>query len=268
MIIKRPLHAITLSTALVAFGTQADVESPSVPVSRYVSAVAEPTSTQRDVLNSIIDVSFPERVTLVGQAVEYVLPPYGYRLEVDDETSASQLVLLTLPLPDPHRTLGPITVRDVLDVLGGESFELTINPVRRTIEYRLKEGYEDYISEEDIEIATLEWQLASDSIQRSSQRHPLSASRHDRQYGPVTSGDTLSQIAQRFSLNGLTLDQAVAAIYDRNPQAFLNGNMNHLRVGAKLVIPMFRRGQALSPSKATRLVEQHHQAWTTQKASK
>ena len=55
-------------------------------------------------------------------------------------------------------------------------------------------------------------------------------------YGPVSSGETLSLIAQRLSQNGGDARTMMAAIYRINPHAF-GDSMNMLREGAVLQIP-------------------------------
>jgi pilus assembly protein FimV len=57
-------------------------------------------------------------------------------------------------------------------------------------------------------------------------------------YGPVRGGETLSQIAQRTRpSSGVSTHQMTQALFRHNPQAFINGNINLLRKGARLAIP-------------------------------
>jgi len=52
----------------------------------------------------------------------------------------------------------------------------------------------------------------------------------------VTRGDTLWGIANRYTADGLTVNQTMLAIFEANPQAF-EGNINALSAGASLRIP-------------------------------
>ncbi len=53
----------------------------------------------------------------------------------------------------------------------------------------------------------------------------------------VRRGDTLSAIVNRQAYSGVTMQQAMLAILDANPQAFTGGNINQLRAGAELRLP-------------------------------
>ena len=64
----------------------------------------------------------------------------------------------------------------------------------------------------------------------------------------VRSGDTLTRIAQRYFTPGAapSVDNFVQALFDLNPQAFIDGNINLLRAGALLQLP----AQANTPEPA------------------
>lgn len=53
----------------------------------------------------------------------------------------------------------------------------------------------------------------------------------------VRTGDTLSQIAAELTGQGVSLNQAMAAIYEANPDAFIKGSIHLLKNGAELRLP-------------------------------
>ncbi len=55
----------------------------------------------------------------------------------------------------------------------------------------------------------------------------------------VKSGDTLSGIAQRIENRGVGLWAAVDAIFEANPNAFINNDINLIKLGSTLTIPSF-----------------------------
>ncbi len=67
----------------------------------------------------------------------------------------------------------------------------------------------------------------------------------------VQRGDTLGRIAGAVRPEGISLDQAMVAIYRANPQAFI-GNMNLVREGTTLAIPDRSAMAAIEPAEAVR----------------
>ena len=56
-------------------------------------------------------------------------------------------------------------------------------------------------------------------------------------YGPVQRGETLWPIAKKLKPSGITTRQMAMALLRAYPQAFIDGNVNQLRAGARLTIP-------------------------------
>jgi len=82
-----------------------------VQVGRYSSARPVPTEDQVNLLSALVTVRFPETVATVGQAMDQLLGPSGYRLASDSVAEPGRATLLALPLPEPHRSLGPMPLR-------------------------------------------------------------------------------------------------------------------------------------------------------------
>lgn len=80
--------------------------------------------------------------------------------------------------------------------------------------------------------------------------------------GPVAAGQTLWSIAYAWRPDtGLTMNQVMLAILDRNPQAFIDGNVNRLRRGAELTMPDQAEVGALSTTEADRRMRVQMQSW-------
>lgn len=71
-------------------------------------------------------------------------------------------------------------------------------------------------------------------ISANSSSHAAS---HANRTHTVKSGDTLSEIAQALNAADVSLKKMVAAIHQKNPNAFANNNVNKLKAGAVLHIP-------------------------------
>jgi len=73
----------------------------------------------------------------------------------------------------------------------------------------------------------------------------------------VRRGDTLGNVARGLLPDGVSLDQAMIAIFRANPSAFINNNINLLREGVTLTIPDRNTIAAVESGEATREVRMH-----------
>src|SRR6185436_18895305 len=53
----------------------------------------------------------------------------------------------------------------------------------------------------------------------------------------VRPGDSLSKIAAKTQVSGISLDQMLVGLFRNNPDAFIDGNMNLLKAGSVLQVP-------------------------------
>ncbi|WP_226507225.1 PilL N-terminal domain-containing protein [Pseudomonas sp. MWU16-30317] len=105
--------------------------APDIAQGRYGLVSTQPTVEQRDPLLQIIDVHItPTLNATVVDALHFVLQRSGYSLCA---ATPGVQTLFSRPLPSVHYQLGPISMMDALDVLGGEAWQLQTNPVLRTV---------------------------------------------------------------------------------------------------------------------------------------
>jgi len=91
---------------------------------------------------------------------------------------------------------------------------------------------------------------------------PATPSMSSRTVGPVAAGQTLWSIAYAWRpSSGLTMNQVMLAILDRNPQAFIGGNVNQLRRDAMLEMPTSDEMANIAPAEADRRMRAQMQAW-------
>jgi len=114
----------------------------SVQIGRYTVVSATPTAAQDNILSVIVIINFPAPIQTVGDAIHHLLQPSGYSLARFDAQGPEVIQLLSLPLPDVHRTLGPMTLQDALLTLASPAFRLSTDPVHRLIAYDLKPDYQ------------------------------------------------------------------------------------------------------------------------------
>ncbi|MBD9466369.1 PilL N-terminal domain-containing protein [Pseudomonas sp. Pdm06] len=110
----------------------ADESHPSeLRYGRYTLVSTEPTTEQRDLLAQIVDVSIPSNLNpSVQEAMHYVLQRSGYSLCPAEEPVK---ILFTRALPAAHYRLGPISLRNALQVLAGPVWQLTTDEVSRSV---------------------------------------------------------------------------------------------------------------------------------------
>ena len=95
-----------------------------VQTGRYSFVQNIPPVDQLNPLKVVIRTRVPQSINSVGQTVEFLLARSGYVLADASVLSEEAKVLLDLPLPAIHRTIGPMTLDRALNTLSGEAFEL------------------------------------------------------------------------------------------------------------------------------------------------
>lgn len=80
-------------------------------------------------------------------------------------------------------------------------------------------------------------------------------------------GDTLNTIAKGVQVEGISLDQMLVGLFEANKNAFVDGNMNRLKVGQIVKIPSKEALSAVSPKQAAQEVKVHSANWNAYRNS-
>jgi type IV pili sensor histidine kinase/response regulator len=104
-------------------------------VGRYQTTVPQPRPDQQDLLAAIVDIELSDAIKTVGEAIAAVLENSGYRLLSPNPAAPCQEELFELPLPAVHRRLGPLTLRQALEVLSGPAYQPATDPVKRLVSF-------------------------------------------------------------------------------------------------------------------------------------
>ena len=91
-------------------------------------------------------------------------------------------------------------------------------------------------------------QKTAEAARPAAAAQPSSA----QKYGPVRRGETLGKIARSLKPAEISLEQMLAGLYRSNPNAFVNNNMNLLKVGATLQVPDKQELAAVSHQEAVK----------------
>lgn len=115
---------------------------PIIRYGRYNLTTATPSTEQQDLLAQIITTNIPANVTNpnVRDAMNYVMLRSGYSL-CPITTSKEVNILYTRPLPAAHYKLGPITLRNALQILAGPAYQVNIDEVNRNVCFAVREDY-------------------------------------------------------------------------------------------------------------------------------
>ncbi|VXC24438.1 Pilus assembly protein PilL [Pseudomonas sp. 8Z] len=129
-----------LAPDLYPNGSVAEKE-PVVRYGRYTLVSTQPESGQRDLMAQIIDVTIPANMRPnVRDAMQYVVDRSGYTLCPSDSGHVN--ILFTRPLPAAQYKIGPMTLRNALQVLAGPAWHVKVDEVNRQVCYVLRPGYQ------------------------------------------------------------------------------------------------------------------------------
>lgn len=107
---------------------------------RYLLINTSLTLAQRDPLEQMIDIHIPtSQQSSINDAMRYILQPSGYSL---CKTTSSNQVLYNQKLPVIHHQLGPMRLKQSLQILAGVAWQLEIDVVQRIVCHSLSAGYQ------------------------------------------------------------------------------------------------------------------------------
>jgi pilus assembly protein FimV len=92
------------------------------------------------------------------------------------------------------------------------------------------------------------------------------ASGDAKSIGPTAAGSNLWTIARDNKPQAATIQQAMVAIHEANPDAFMRGNMNLMKQGQLLRVPPPEVIEAISQAAAETRISRHQQAWKSGEA--
>ena len=110
-------------------------------IGRYLTTPNKPRPSQINLLSQTIQIRFPQNVRTVGEAMTYMLRFSGYSLVDEKNMQVALKTTLEKSLPIVDRELGPISLKDGLTTLIGTAFNLSHDPVNRTVNFELKSQY-------------------------------------------------------------------------------------------------------------------------------
>ncbi len=131
-------------------GQSGDEDTDPYVVARYTSIATTPKPGQVDLLSAYVETIIPGDAVTIGDAIELLLVGSGYRLAANDASDPALYRLMDNTLPVAHRRLGPITLRESLELIAGPAWTLVEDPVNRLVSFDLRKKYYPFAADEAI----------------------------------------------------------------------------------------------------------------------
>lgn len=111
----------------------------AIRADRYTFLSLRPAVEQKDLLSQVMDIRIPDNISpTVQDAMTYALRRSGYQLCSGKGDVAK---LFTHPLPASHFRLGPIPLRDALQLLAGPAWSLEVDELNRSVCFSTRPEY-------------------------------------------------------------------------------------------------------------------------------
>jgi type IV pili sensor histidine kinase/response regulator len=115
-------------------------KEPAVRYGRYTWVSTEPHPSQRDLMAQIVDITIPANMSPdVREAMLYVMNRSGYSLCTGETGPVN--ILYSRPLPAALYKIGPMTLRNALQVLAGPAWRVEVDEVERQVCYGMRPEY-------------------------------------------------------------------------------------------------------------------------------
>lgn len=123
------------------------------------------------------------------------------------------------------------------------------------------------IEDASVDLNTNGAKVATDETTQALADHATSSTFDTSHELTTVRGDTLSAIAKRFPNDGASLEQMLIALYENNQSAFINNNMNQLKVGQIVRVPSQSELYARTAEQARVRVKEQLQQWNVYRSA-
>ncbi|MBL0675812.1 FimV/HubP family polar landmark protein [Aeromonas dhakensis] len=81
-------------------------------------------------------------------------------------------------------------------------------------------------------------------------------------YGPIRPTDTLWSLASKYRpSSSVSVYQTMVAIYEKNPRSFADGNINHILVGSRILLPTAAEASVITDAEARAKFRSDNASW-------
>lgn len=135
---KKVLLILSMVTAINCISTMVYADNVA-QVNRYATVSLDPSAAQKNPLVAVSSFKFRSNVVTVGDAVAQVLDGTGYALANESKMEKVTVDTLNKPLPLVDRTIGPMSIQNILLVLmGTQIFDIQVDFGNRLVNFKVK----------------------------------------------------------------------------------------------------------------------------------
>ncbi|STX55459.1 integrating conjugative element protein PilL, PFGI-1 class [Legionella beliardensis] len=143
---KKEIGFKTLIVISLLAGALSEASANEVTqIGRYATVSNKPLAAQVNPLLAIQQVHFNADIHTVGEALNHWLLHSGYELVAEQEQADALKAVLKKTLPQVDRDLGPLSIKEGLEVLVGKGvFDLVVDPLNRRVSFTLLPKYAQF----------------------------------------------------------------------------------------------------------------------------
>lgn len=232
-----------------------------------ISGLGEPLNAEIELISTS-----PEELSSITASIA---PEEAYAVQGIERTSVQNAIKIDVGKnPDGTPVLKLSTRQPVSDPFLDMLIQVDWATGRLLREYTLlldPPGYDGQPSTNTSAAPTVEQsavpQASTPSPAESGNAADITAQPADNRSSPAAaehktvSGDTLNGIAREMQVEGISLEQMLVGLYRANKDAFIDGNMNRLKVGEIIRAPEPEALQAISPREAAKEIRVQTADW-------
>lgn len=140
------MNKLLYVTSLSLLALTGQAANDVTQINRYATVANKPLVAQVNPLLAVQQIHFPQEIKTVGEAIEWWLHYSGFALVSKESQPNGFQAVMHKTLPQIHRTLGPLTIKEGLEVLAGQQvFVLIVDPLLRQVNFKLKPAYQSAV---------------------------------------------------------------------------------------------------------------------------
>lgn len=140
------MNKLLYVTSLSLLALTGQAANDVTQINRYATVANKPLVAQVNPLLAVQQINFPQEIKTVGEAIEWWLHYSGFTLVSKERQPDGFQAVIHKTLPQIHRNLGPLTIKEGLEVLAGQQvFVLIVDPLLRQVNFKLKPAYQSAV---------------------------------------------------------------------------------------------------------------------------